>query len=77
VELTNSNRVVVIATLNEDDDIEEQQEALADIRSFAEPLETRFELKPDDQNYSARFNTRRFYYQSQIHTSHLSLFVDT
>jgi hypothetical protein len=33
----------LIATLNEDDDIEEQQQALADIRSLAEPLETRFE----------------------------------
>jgi hypothetical protein len=33
----------LIATLNEDDDIEEQQQAVADIRSLAEPLETRFE----------------------------------
>jgi hypothetical protein len=33
----------LIATLNEDDDIEEQQQALAAIRSLAEPLETRFE----------------------------------
>jgi transcriptional/translational regulatory protein YebC/TACO1 len=33
----------LIATLNEDDDIEEQQQAVATIRSLAEPLETRFE----------------------------------
>jgi hypothetical protein len=33
----------LIATLNEDDDIEEQQQALSAIRSLAEPLETRFE----------------------------------
>jgi hypothetical protein len=61
----------LIATLNEDDDIEEQQQALAAIRSITYGrLRQRagIDLKPDDQNYSARFNTRRFDYQSQIHT---------
>lgn len=33
----------LIATFNEDDDIEEQQQALSAIRSLVEPLETRFE----------------------------------
>jgi hypothetical protein len=33
----------LIAALNQDDDIEEQQQALSAIRSLAEPLETRFE----------------------------------
>jgi hypothetical protein len=51
----------LIATLNEDDDIEEQQQALAAIRSIDR---SHIDLKPDDQNYSARFNTRRLDRQS-------------